>query len=100
MQTTSTRTVVTLVLAGALVLTAGCSGIGLGEGDVGASSTEGTAENVTDDRTEATATESESASDDGHSHGVTTPATAPIPTTVPIAVTTPNPHRTTPRWRN
>jgi|AntDeeMinimDraft_5_1070356.scaffolds.fasta_scaffold00158_5 sulfur carrier protein ThiS len=69
MQTTSTRTVVTLVLAGALVLTAGCSGIGLGEGDVGASSTEGTAENVTDDRTEATATESESASDDGHSHG-------------------------------
>jgi|GEM_PF-1283477 len=68
MQTTSTRTVVTLVFAGALVLMAGCSGIGLGDGDVGASSTEGTAENVTDDRTVATATESESTSDDGHSH--------------------------------
>lgn len=68
MQTTSTRTVVTLVLAGALVLTAGCSGIGLGDGDVGASSTERAAENATDDRTEATATESESDSEDGHSH--------------------------------
>jgi len=68
MQTTSTRTVVTLLLAGVLVLTAGCSGIGLGDGDVGAPATDEATENVTDDRDGATATESGSESDGGHGH--------------------------------
>lgn len=70
----STRTVVTLVLVGTLVLTAGCTGVGLGDGETGAAETEEPTDETTpaDGATETAdgqtdAAESE-ASDDGHGH--------------------------------
>lgn len=59
----STRTAVTLVLVGALVLSAGCSGIGIGESNTDATDT--AASPTADDSTETT---DENESEDGHDH--------------------------------
>lgn len=78
MHTSSKRTVVTLVLVGALVLTAGCSALGLDGGDAGATATaESQATDIPEESENATETardeqsessEGEESPDDDHDH--------------------------------